>query len=102
MALKLFIASPHGTGKTTTAHALADRHSATYIGWKMSNSHIPYGCHGPFIIDELSRQSLDLQQWVLARLLHDDFYLFCDYSDLSNIYPPLQRYLQHCYPEAFL
>ena len=102
MALKLFIASPCGTGKTTAAHALTDKHSATYIGLKMSNSPTPHGCHGPFVIDELSRQSLDLQQWVLARLLHDDFYLFCDYSDLSNIYPPLQRYLQLCYPEAFI
>lgn len=102
MALKLFIASPRGTGKTTAAHALADKHSATYIPVKMSNSPIPRGCYGPFVIDELSRQSLDMQSWILARLLHDDFYLFCDSSDLKSIYPPLSRYLQTCYPEAFI
>ena len=102
MALKLFIASPRSTGKTTAALALADKHSATYIGWKMSNSPIPYGCTGPFVIDDLSHQSLDLQTWVLSHLLRYDFYLFCDSSDLDSLYPPLARYLQHLHPEAFI
>ena len=102
MALKLFIASPRSTGKTTAALALADMHLATYIGLKMSHSPIPYGCTGPFVIDDLSRQSLDLQSWVLSHFLRYDFYLFCNSSDLDRLYPPLARYIQHLYPEAFI
>ena len=102
MALKLFIASPPQTGKTTAALALADKHSAIYIGWKMSNSPVPYGCTGPFVIDDFSRQSLHLQSWVLSHLLRYDFYLFCDSTETDSILPPLKRFLSSHYPEAFI
>lgn len=102
MSLQTFIATPRGTGKTTAAHALTDKLQATYIPCKMSHASTPRGHIGPFVVDELSHQSLDLQQWILHNLLRYDYYLFCDSSSVSDIYPPLKRYLVNCYPEAFL
>ena len=102
MSLQTFIATPRYTGKTTAAHALTDKLQATYIPCKMSYASTPRGCIGPFVVDELSRQSTDLQQWVLHNLLRYDFYLFCDSADVKSIHPPLQRFLANHYPEAFL
>ena len=102
MPLKLFIASPRNTGKTDVALALAEKLTAFYIPWKLSSMSPPRGLHGPFVIDELSNQSVDLQQWVLHNLLKYDFYLFCNSADVKLIYPPLQRFLANHYPEAFL
>lgn len=102
MSLKLFIASPHNTGKTDIAFALAQELKAFYIPWKISNYSPPKGYAGPFVIDELSRQSLDMQQWILHNLLRYDFYLFCDSSDTKSIFPPLQRFLANHYPESFI
>ena len=102
MPLKLFIASPHNTGKSTTAFALADKLNAHLIFPKLSGSPVPRGIAGPFVIDDLSHQTIDLQRWVLHNLLYHDFYLFCNSSYLDTLYPPLKRFLENHYPEAFL
>lgn len=102
MSLKLFTASPRNTGKTSISFALAEILNAFYIPWKLSNYYPPMGYDGPFVIDELSRQSTDIQRWILHNLLRYDFYLFCDSADVKSIHPPLQRFLANHYPEAFL
>jgi len=101
MSLQLLVISPRGTGKTTAAHALADKLEARLISRKLSQS-VPHGHTGPFVIDDLSEQPLEMQIWVINNLLRHDFYLFSGTDLLPFMYPPLARYLSNLYPEYFL
>ena len=101
MALKLFLTIPDDLG-FSAAVAIADMHDATLIPLKLSSSSIP-STTGPFVVDNLSLQSLDLQRWVLTNLQRYDFYLVARCGEtLEFLYPPLARYLQHLHPEAFI
>ena len=101
MALKLFLTIPDDVG-FSTAVAIAEKHNATLIPLKLSGSPVP-STTGPFVVDNLSMQSLDIQRWVLANLSHYDFYLVARCGEtLEFLYPPLARYLQHLHPEAFI
>ena len=102
MPLQLLVISPRGTGKTTAAHALADKLEARLISHKLSQSVPHHGHTGPFIIDDLSEQPLEIQRWVLHNLLYKDFYLFSSTDNLDQMLPPLARYLSNLYPEYFL
>lgn len=102
MSLKLFITMPDDLG-FSVAVALAEKHKATLVPLKLSGSSIPSITSGPFVIDNISLQSLDLQRWVLANLLRYDFYLVARCGEtLKFIYPPLQRFLADHYPESFI
>ena len=102
MALKLFLTMPDDIA-ISAAVALADKYNATLIPLKVSDSPIPSIITSPFVIDNLALQSLDLQRWVLANLFNYYFYLVARSGEtLSFLYPPLSRYLQTCYPEAFI
>ena len=102
MALIKLIVSPRDTGKTTAAHALQEKYNAWLIPHKMSSCSVPRGCRGPFIIDELSRQTKELQLWAINQLIHSDFYIFCDSGDLHNLIGPWQRLIANQYPEYLI
>ncbi len=101
MPLQLLVISPRGTGKTTAANALADKLGARLISRKLSQS-VPHGHTGPFVVDDLSEQPLEIQRWVLHNLISKDFYLFSCTTNLDRMLSPLARYLSHLYPEYFL